>query len=92
MRLIAQLPLRRETLEFEFLSEVEFGLLSEAGELGIEEGVGTGVGGLLQGSAQLATEGEGERRGHRIPDLAVLAVHVSVEAEVVGEALQSCEW
>lgn len=43
---------------------------------------------LLQRRAQLPAQRVRQRHGHRIADLAMLVVHVAVEAEAVREALR----
>ena len=62
-----------------------------AAQLRAEQRLRLRVRGGLERRAQLAAERLGQRDGHRVADLAVLVVHVAVEAERVREALHAGE-
>lgn len=56
-------------------------------ELRLQEGLSLLPGSFLQRLAELPTERKCKRHRNSIADLAMLVVHVAIEAEAVGKAL-----
>ena len=65
-------------------------ITSHGCQLGGQQRLRLGCSLVIEGRTKLPAQGCCQGRGHGIANLAVLVMHIAVEAEVIWEALHTC--